>query len=302
MTLYEYYYRVINWPTPRGLTIAFAIGFALLIVAAVILALGRLRRFARAVGVVGMVIIVVVMAIVPLQTIPMGWIDGRRLTRPRFTYLTRVWSTMGLVIIPSVGIAIMLKVLLSTQRRLRALAPRLLKAGRNQLIRQNYAAALHEYNRAIDISPLLGEAYCQRGLVHLAMGSTDPALADFERAIELDPRLAVAYIQRAKVRMEKGQYDLAHDDYRQVLILRNNDPECYLNRGICFLAQGRSNEAAADFQRVLKLTNHSDYAEPAKTHLHAIETRNRVLAPVQGKNGASDRGGIPLPKTEDLRS
>ncbi len=96
------------------------------------------------------------MAIVPLQTFPMGWIDGRRLTRPKYTYLTRVWSVMGLVIIPSIGIATMLKVLLSTQRRMRALAPRLLKAGRKQFIRQDYAAALHEYDRAIDLSPLVG--------------------------------------------------------------------------------------------------------------------------------------------------
>jgi Tfp pilus assembly protein PilF len=302
MLLSEYYYHVINWPTPRGLMIAFAIGVTCLIVAAIILAVGKARWFARGVGIVGLVIVVIVIAIVPLQTYPLGWMDGQRLTRPKFTYTTRVWSVMGLVIVPSIGIAIMLKVLLSTQRRLRALAPRLLKAGRKQLIRHDYAAALHDYDRAINVSPLLGEAYCQRGLVHLAMESKELALADFDRAIELDPRLAVAYIQRGKIRVEKAEYDLAHDDFRQVLILRNNDPECYLNRGICYLSQGLSNEAAADFHRVLKLTNHSDYADPAKAHLQTIEVRNRALAPVQGLNGAPDRGMVPLPRTEDQRS
>lgn len=299
MHFVDAYYRLVNWPSQQVLLLTFAGGVALLLIAAIILGFGKARRFARGVGIVGLLVIMLALAIVPQQTIPMGSIGHRVLTRPRYSYQSRLYATAALIAVPSAGAAVMLAVLLKTRRRLRALAPRYLKAGRREFIRKEYAAALREFNRAIKLSPLIGEAYCQRGLALLAMGDNTHALADFDQAIELDPRLSTAYIERGRIRTENGEFERALDDFRQALGIRSNDPECYLCRGVCMMKQGLWTDAAADFHRVLKLTNHSDFAEPAKTYLREIEARAHSIAPTPGSNGSTGSNADVLPKPED---
>jgi tetratricopeptide (TPR) repeat protein len=297
MNLAATYFRLVNWPGTAGLTRTFAAGIALLLIAAIILAFGRFRRFARGLGIAGLVLVMIVLFIVPQQTIHLSWFNGREVTQPRYSDRVRVWSLGALVGVPAAGVAIMLSVLLSTQRRLRAVAPRYIKAGRREFIRQDYAAALRSYNKAIELAPIVGETYCQRGLVHLAMGDAEKALADFERAIELDPQLPAAYLSRGRIRAGSGALEEALDDFNRVMAMRGNDPEAYLHRGACLLKKGQVNEARADFQRVLKLTNHSDFADPAKAALRDLEARVHAASLAPGANGAP--AGAPQPRAQD---
>jgi Tfp pilus assembly protein PilF len=299
MNLAASYYKLINWPGQAALIATFAAGVTLLVIAAVILAVGRARWFARGLGIVGLVMIVAVLFVVPQQTIHLGWLNGQELTRPRYSRVVRAWSLGGVVGVPAAGAAIMMSVFLSTQRRLRSVAPRYVKLGRKEFIRQDYAAALRAYNKALELAPIVGETYCQRGLVHQAVGNAELALADFERAIELDPRLTTAYLSRGRIRTDKGSLDEALDDFHHVMALRANDPEAYLYRGTCLLKKGLVNDARADFLRVLKLTNHSDYADPAKAALRDLEARTLPFSAPAGANGAAAPMVVPQPKPQD---
>jgi tetratricopeptide (TPR) repeat protein len=299
MNLAAKYYELVNWPGKSTLIMIFAVGLVLLVTAGTALALGKVRWFARGLGIVGLVLIVLVLFIVPQQTISLGWLYGIELTRPRYSRVIRVWSLAGLVGVPAMAGAVMLSVLMSTQRRLRAVAPRYVKAGRKEFIGQNYAASLRAYNKAIELAPIVGDTYCQRGLVHRAMGNTEQALADFERAISLDPRLSAAYLSRARIRTDQGALDQALDDLNHVMALRGNDPEVYLHRGACLLKKGLYNDARADLQRVLKLTNHSDFADPAKSALRDLEARTRPFAAPAGSNGSGATVAPQEPKPQD---
>ena len=187
----------------------------------------------------------------------------------------------------------MIWVLGSTRRRLRSTVPDHLKEGRKLLAQGPHDAALAELNKALEISPHLGEAYFQRGCVHEARSQVDEALADFDRALEYDPQHAHAYLHRGRIRTEKGDLEPALADFDQVMIMRPNDAECYLNRGVCLAKKGLISDAILDFQRVLKLTNHSDY-RGACPLLPGTARRREPAGPAPAGAGQQRLAATPL--------
>jgi tetratricopeptide (TPR) repeat protein len=287
MNLADYYYRMINWPGRTAELVTLAVAVALLVLAAVILSMGKLRKFARALGIVGVVVIVALLWIVREQTVKVKKGEYITVTTHRYSERTRLALLIGLVALPALATVVMSSVFVSTRRRLRALVPRRLKEGRRHQAEKKFEAALREYNEAIQTSPHLAEAYFRRGSLYLTMGEKALALADFGRAVDRDRRYAPAYLQRARMCLESGDHDSALADYGALMSIRANDPETHLGRGICLLKKGLPNEAAADFQRVLKLTNHSDFAEPAKHYLRECESTAPRLLPSVGSNGSA---------------
>jgi tetratricopeptide (TPR) repeat protein len=56
--------------------------------------------------------------------------------------------------------------------------------------RQNFAASLGHYNRALELKPDLAQAYMYRGVLFMQQGDTVRARQDLERLRRLDARLA----------------------------------------------------------------------------------------------------------------
>jgi tetratricopeptide (TPR) repeat protein len=295
MNLTDFYHRVINWPGRTAELVTLGAAVTLLAMAAVILSMGKLRRFARALGIVGVVVLVALLWIVREQTVTVKESANLTLTTHRYSQRTRTALLVGLVALPAVAAVVMSSVFLSTRRRLRARVPRRLREGRRHQAQKKFQAALREYNQAIETSPNLAEAYFRRGSLYLTMGDKTLALADFGRAIDRDRRFAPAYLERAKMCLESGDHDSALADYGMLMIIRANDPETHLGRGICLLKKGLTNEAAADFQRVLKLTNHSDFAEPAKQHLRECESIASGSLPAASSNGSTSAAASSEP-------
>jgi tetratricopeptide (TPR) repeat protein len=271
MNIGEFYYRVVDYPTWRGLEWATYIAVGLVVIAAVLLIAGRLRWFARALGLVALVLIIGVLYDIQGQTIKLMSFSGHYRHFPRHSLAVQIWARAGMVAVPAVAIAIMTSGWRATRRTMRTNVPGQLRVGRQHFLRKEYAAALREYNRAIQAAPELAEAYWGRGCVRHAKGELAPALADFQKAIDCDPRFARAYQERAKIRIDLGDFDGALGDFGQLATLQANDPGLYLGRGICLFKKGLFEDAATEFRRVLKLTNHSDFAEPAKGYLSQCE-------------------------------
>ena len=266
----ELYERLINWPDREMLIVLLGAALALIVLASGLLALGRLRLFARIIGVVAVVMIMLDLFIVLEQTDTEKVGQYISVTRYRAPDSLRFQIQIVLLSLPAVAAAVMASVLAITRRRLRLTVPSHLKEGRKLLVLGQHDAALAEINKALEISPYLGEAYFQRGCALEAVAKPDLALDDFDRALRCDPQLAHAYLHRGRLRTEKGEYDAALADFDQVMSMRPNDAECYLNRGICLAKKGMLSDATDDFRRVLKLTNHSDYADPARFYLDQL--------------------------------
>jgi tetratricopeptide (TPR) repeat protein len=293
----ELYERVINLPGRQDLAIAFGVSVALIMLAALLLSLGRLRVFARVLGVLGVVAIMVTLFVIHEQTDKHK--DGQFVTVTRYRYpeSTRFQIRIALIGLPAAAAMMMIWVLGSTRRRLRSTVPDHLKEARKLLAQGSHDAALTELNMALKISPHLGEAYFLRGSVHEAQSRVDEALADFDRALQADPQHARAHLHRGRIHTEKGDFDSAMFDFDQVMIMRPNDAECYLNRGVCQAKRGQIGEAIIDFQRVLKLTNHSDFAEPARHYLQQLGGENPLSPhlPAPSSNGSAQ---APAPANE----
>ena len=268
MTFVELYDRAINWPGPVELTVIFGAALVLITLAALLLSIGRLRLFARIAGVLGVIAIMVAMFVIHEQSDQKKVGRYLTVTRSRYPEPTRFQIRVALVGLPAAAVGVMTAVFTSTRRRLRSSVPNRLKEGRKLLVLGQCDAALREFNKALEISPYLGDAYYQRGCVYEALGAIDLALADFNQALRCDAQIPQAYLHRGRIRTEKGVLDSALADFDQVMIMRPNHPECYLNRGVCLAEKGMLTDAFLDFQRVLKLTNHSDYSEPAGFYLN----------------------------------
>jgi tetratricopeptide (TPR) repeat protein len=79
--------------------------------------------------------------------------------------------------------------------------------GAQQMAHKDRVSAKQTYDRLVGIAPLDPQAWYSRGVVLASMHMDGPALADLEKAIELDPMLPDAYVQQAMVllRMDRVQ-------------------------------------------------------------------------------------------------
>jgi tetratricopeptide (TPR) repeat protein len=279
------YNRVVNWPGPRELALVAAAGAGLVLVAALLLALKRLRRVAFGLIVVGVAAVYLALFVAHEQRVSFRPSEGVTVHRPRYSDGTRSaieWAFLALPggVLVAVGVWTLVRFL--TRRRLRATVPGHLKEALRRYYHGDLGGALAECDLAVALAPERGDAYAQRGCVYEARGEADRALADFDRAVRLDPQLAVAYQHRGRLRAAGGDLDAALADFGRALELRPNNAEVLLHRGACLARKGLHKDAVEDFEWVLRLTNDEQYAGPARQHLRRL-----------GADAGTDTGTTP---------
>ena len=125
----------------------------------------------------------------------------------------------------------------------------------------DYARALPDCERAIQLAPLSAPAVNRRGWVRFHSGDLDGAMLDFEQAIFLDPNFAAAYRGRAAVDIRRAaaasnsaasdeQYDQAIRNLDEALRLKPDGGTYYL-RGWCYYAKHSYDLAKADFDEAI---------------------------------------------------
>ena len=60
--------------------------------------------------------------------------------------------------------------------------------GLAQAARTDYAGAISDYSRALELSPREGKLLVHRGWAYLMFDSPKPAMVDFEAAVKLDAK------------------------------------------------------------------------------------------------------------------
>ena len=128
---------------------------------------------------------------------------------------------------------------------------------------QNYAGAVEDLNRAIDLNSNYKDAYYLRALSFTKMDDPENALKDFNKVIELDPGYADAYLNRAfYVKTELGDYRGAIEDYNTYLELDGEGNHAYAlnNRGFAKYKLGNYNGAMQDVDESLQLRSDNAYA------------------------------------------
>jgi small-conductance mechanosensitive channel len=136
------------------LALVFAGSAVLIMTATLLLSLGRLRVFARVLGILGVAAIMLAMFVIHEQTIRTKVGEYITVTRSRYPQPTRFQVCVALLGLPAAATLVLIWVQNATSRRLRASVPQHLKEGK-YLAQGAHQAALAEFNSALAILPYL---------------------------------------------------------------------------------------------------------------------------------------------------
>jgi tetratricopeptide (TPR) repeat protein len=188
----------------------------------------------------------------PIQTSNEAWHVARR----------RRWLRIGEAIAVVLIFLLMgIVALRTTETDQRSQAQATVEAAADDYMRQgltyseqgDYAQAIADFTKAIELDPNNATAYFNRGLAQVNLGDPEQAIADFTKAIELDPDHALAYNNRGDVYYKAGDYAQAIADFTKAIELDPNDAIAYFHRGSVYDEQNNYEEAIADFTKAIEL-------------------------------------------------
>ena len=129
-----------------------------------------------------------------------------------------------------------------------------MKDGQSNFEAKNYAAALTNFSKALEINPTNAEAFCLRGMSKWWLSDFTSAVADYDKAIALKPDCARFYCNRGEAKFYLHDCNEALADYNKSIELDPTGAEPYFNRGslklLCFT---NCSEAIADYTRAIDL-------------------------------------------------
>ncbi|MFA5160733.1 MAG: tetratricopeptide repeat protein [Elusimicrobiales bacterium] len=125
--------------------------------------------------------------------------------------------------------------------------------GAEYFTRGQYANALGDFTKAIELNPSFDYVYGYRGAACSATGDYARAEADYTIGIKSRPRYAETYVNRGKVRYAQKKYAAAMEDFAKALELKPRYGYAYYARASVLAALGRHEQALEDVSKALEL-------------------------------------------------
>ncbi|MCE2393718.1 trypsin-like peptidase domain-containing protein [Candidatus Poribacteria bacterium] len=119
--------------------------------------------------------------------------------------------------------------------------------------RDQYQAAIDDYEAAISLKPDFADAYYFRGTVKRSLGQYKEAIEDYDTAIDLKNDFAFAYHFRGTIRGDLGEHFIAIQDYNKAIDAKPDYAFAYLRRGIANYLLDRNWAAKKDWETALEL-------------------------------------------------
>jgi len=116
--------------------------------------------------------------------------------------------------------------------------------------KKDYASAIDNYSKAIEISPFEVTSYYNRGIAYYKSGKEKEAEVDFDKVIILDPRSSSAYVYRGLCKVKGGDYQGALNDYKGALEL--NPKDASIHNDLAWLYATAKDEKVKDNAKALE--------------------------------------------------
>jgi serine/threonine-protein kinase len=114
-----------------------------------------------------------------------------------------------------------------------------------------YMEAAEEFNKAIIISPLNGDAYLNLALTYRSLNELTKAEDTYKKAIQVRPKYWGGYNRLGSFYYHHGRYEKAVEQFSKVIELTPNNTKGYANLGAVYFALDRWEDAAEVFERSL---------------------------------------------------
>jgi tetratricopeptide (TPR) repeat protein len=135
---------------------------------------------------------------------------------------------------------------------------------------RQYDESLRFYSVASALRPLNPYMVFCKGRALQDKGDYAEAIIELTRAIELGPEFAEAWWQRAWAHRRRGQYDKAVVDYSRVIELKPTFVRAWINRGWTYQALGQPEKTIADSTEAIKLDPKNAIALNYRGSAHAL--------------------------------
>lgn len=115
----------------------------------------------------------------------------------------------------------------------------------------NWQDSERAFRRSIELNPSLSEAHSDFAIsVLYPLGRLDEAVRELRKAVELDPLSETPLDLLDRVLMSAGRYDEVLDNCRRILLAHPNDSAAEMLSARALLQKGRLNEATAIFEKL----------------------------------------------------
>ncbi len=118
---------------------------------------------------------------------------------------------------------------------------------------QQFALALTDFDRGVEINPRDANAFYNRAVTLERKGDIDQAIRDLDEALRLRPDNPAALYERGYCYLRKRDYDRAIDDFDRTISIDPKDGKAYRARSAAWRAKGDAAKAATDAQQAVTL-------------------------------------------------
>jgi len=132
-------------------------------------------------------------------------------------------------------------------------AEALTRRGNSRIQSGEYALAIEDFNKALELDPESADAYHGRGLAHSQLGEYDRAIADLSEAIQLNPTDFRAFFNRGVMFSRTGDFHRALADFGEAIRLNPGYARAYLARSRVYVKTGDAAKADADREKAFEL-------------------------------------------------
>ena len=126
-------------------------------------------------------------------------------------------------------------------------------SGLAYLNKKEYAKAISDFTKAIEINPNYTSAYYNRGLGYASLKDYTEAISDFTKAIEIEPDNIELYCNRGLVYSRQNNLVQAISDFTKAIEIAPNDAKVYYSRSIIYYMTKEYDKCWADLNKAKEL-------------------------------------------------